>query len=977
MNRILWITAISAALSACGSSSKGDNTDPTGRVVVPGNMAPVSNNVSLQHPTPDSIKFTDQITLAYQYTDTESDAEGNSEIQWFIDDEQIENASGKTLNMNNAYYGKTLKASITPVAASGTTHGQTQSATLSIHPDAAPEVHNIQLIDTNGGLLEVGDKLTVDYTLSDREGHEPEAFTITWYSGNDIAQGGNLNEYTVKNGDLKKLISVKMTVQANKKWSNTFQSDTPLQVVPSLTFTKPDDAISLIGQTYTNPAVSDLNITYTSLSTDIAEVDSAGVVTLKQPGTAIIEATDGFSTISYTIRAISPIININARLGENDGTLLLSGDLNGMRLYASDSQDCNPEQAENCVNLQTTELENNSATTAVINDSHISLDASRYLNFALGAFKASAELNHVKPQLDQPLAAIALFKGRLWIWGGRVNDQAVNRIWSSADGNVWHEHTQESQQLFTPRSGHGVIEYNGKLYLMGGSLGYNPNTGYYYYEDVWSSADGINWEQIATSTAMGQIPDPSLTVANGRMWLIEGVIDHRYYSTDGINWIEDGIGTYLSRTKLASYTNDQNQDILVKSERNVLYRPSTTSSLWEEIDRFESQNASPFIVKANERLYFFDLYSQTGIRMDHDGSTEFFTHDLPSGTNLAQGVYNGSFYALVGMSQTMNPAVNQFQTSLYKSDDGKHWQRVNSPEFETRRFAASTWHQGELVVIGGRGLRGQLNDVWTSADGHQWQQRLPDDPTKAITSYWNPSKDSPSSLVSFNDTLYFKSNRGLFVKEDGNWNWQLQGLPALLQNDKLVATADHLWYIGNNADGNDYMLEIFRLDANGRWSYVDQIIAPPDLRQGFAIGANDEALFIAGGILGEQGTNLPYVWTSADGIRWSRLADMPAPRTDATILAQGNKVMIIGGRNSEHNTYFNDVLELNGDSWTAHTAPFSTRYGAYAIATDDTVYIGGGNSPYTLADDIWSSNDLTQWYRLINTQAELRPESPQ
>ena len=104
---------------------------------------------------------------------------------------------------------------------------------------------------------------------------------------------------------------------------------------------------------------------------------------------------------------------------------------------------------------------------------------------------------------------------------------------------------------------------------------------------------------------------------------------------------------------------------------------------------------------------------------------------------------------------------------------------------------------------------------------------------------------------------------------------------------------------------------------------------------------------------------------------------MPSARIDATILAQGNKVMIIGGWNSEHNAYFNDVLELNGDSWTAHSAPFSPRYGAYAIATDDTVFVGGGNSPYTLTDDIWSSNDLTQWYRLINAQAELHPESPQ
>jgi hypothetical protein len=60
-----------------------------------------------------------------------------------------------------------------------------------------------------------------------------------------------------------------------------------------------------------------------------------------------------------------------------------------------------------------------------------------------------------------------------------------------------------------------------------------------YLNDVWSSADGINWRQDATAQFEPR-SSPGLAIHNNELWIIDGIGYTRFNdvwrSTDGINW---------------------------------------------------------------------------------------------------------------------------------------------------------------------------------------------------------------------------------------------------------------------------------------------------------------------------------------------------------------------------------------------------------------------------------------------------------
>jgi hypothetical protein len=89
-----------------------------------------------------------------------------------------------------------------------------------------------------------------------------------------------------------------------------------------------------------------------------------------------------------------------------------------------------------------------------------------------------------------------VFNNKLWVIGGDnpINQGEFNDAWSSTDGINW---TLESVDgfKFSKRTGHTVIEYNGKLWLWGGSLDLGTG-GISRPSDLWKSCDGKRWQQV-------------------------------------------------------------------------------------------------------------------------------------------------------------------------------------------------------------------------------------------------------------------------------------------------------------------------------------------------------------------------------------------------------------------------------------------------------------------------------------------------
>lgn len=116
---------------------------------------------------------------------------------------------------------------------------------------------------------------------------------------------------------------------------------------------------------------------------------------------------------------------------------------------------------------------------------------------------------------------IAVFQNALWILDGQS-------LFKSIDGILWEEVLEQTPWEY--RQWPAFLAHNNKLWMYGGNINYN--TGFdYYFTDVWSSEDGLNWETVtASSPWRGNFWFTYLSFDN-RLWMIDG--GWNYYDKDG------------------------------------------------------------------------------------------------------------------------------------------------------------------------------------------------------------------------------------------------------------------------------------------------------------------------------------------------------------------------------------------------------------------------------------------------------------
>ena len=132
----------------------------------------------------------------------------------------------------------------------------------------------------------------------------------------------------------------------------------------------------------------------------------------------------------------------------------------------------------------------------------------------------------------QSLGGELLFNDSLWLLGDFTPNRS-NEVWNSADEIIWN---QMPIPLWEPRNLKGTIEFDGKIWLMGG---YVSGTG--VIDDIYSSEDGKTW-QLDTSNA--NWPPRSafwLSEMNNKLYLYRGSdqnsapLNDVRESIDGIN----------------------------------------------------------------------------------------------------------------------------------------------------------------------------------------------------------------------------------------------------------------------------------------------------------------------------------------------------------------------------------------------------------------------------------------------------------
>ncbi|MDR3637884.1 MAG: galactose oxidase [Isosphaeraceae bacterium] len=143
-------------------------------------------------------------------------------------------------------------------------------------------------------------------------------------------------------------------------------------------------------------------------------------------------------------------------------------------------------------------------------------------------------------------AGAVAFKGRLWVLGGTEDyyfgdDKSLkNDVWSSADGKQWTREVEHAPWL--PRAYHAAVVHEGKIWVLGGG-NYVPS--YHARNDVWSSSDGVHWEQATARAPWAPRLWFSGAVYRDRMWVLGGWSNNPsknwgdvWYSRDGRTWTE-------------------------------------------------------------------------------------------------------------------------------------------------------------------------------------------------------------------------------------------------------------------------------------------------------------------------------------------------------------------------------------------------------------------------------------------------------
>ena len=160
-------------------------------------------------------------------------------------------------------------------------------------------------------------------------------------------------------------------------------------------------------------------------------------------------------------------------------------------------------------------------------------------------------VNSDVPWAPRALHYTLVFNDKIWVMGGQALPQFApakevfhNDVWNSPDGVTWIRVIHHAP--WSPRGMiGGSVVFENRMWILGGGTYDTPQTpNRTYHNDVWSSADGINWQQHAVFAPWAPRQYHEVTVFDNNMWVLEGYNPDSgnrrdvWYSADGVNWHE-------------------------------------------------------------------------------------------------------------------------------------------------------------------------------------------------------------------------------------------------------------------------------------------------------------------------------------------------------------------------------------------------------------------------------------------------------
>jgi len=231
------------------------------------------------------------------------------------------------------------------------------------------------------------------------------------------------------------------------------------------------------------------------------------------------------------------------------------------------------------------------------------------------------------------------------------------------------------------REDFAVCEYNNKIIIAGGM---DDDGG--YLNDVWESADGVNWNRLSTGTAsFSARSGHCMIVHDSKLWVVGGYngayLNDVWCSADGVNWklVSVTAAAFTARAHFALFSHDG--QMFIVGGNNA----STLSDVWSSRDG----------TLWNRVINGYDLLNRSHVRQVQINNRMVLI-----------GGYDGTSYL----------------ATTAQSQDGTNW-TVNGATngLPARSHYGATVFDNKIVIAGGFDSAGaNVGDVWYSADGINW-----------------------------------------------------------------------------------------------------------------------------------------------------------------------------------------------------------------------------------------------------------------
>lgn len=195
------------------------------------------------------------------------------------------------------------------------------------------------------------------------------------------------------------------------------------------------------------------------------------------------------------------------------------------------------------------------------------------------------------------------FDNKMWMMGGMQTwDKFKNDVWYSTNGRDWKVATPNAP--WAPRRNHRLLVFDNKMWLIGGakSSGRLDQTPTQFFNDVWSSTDGINWTQVTAGAAWDARDGLFALNFGNRIWVGGGEGRRDVWSSaDGKTWTQATAG--------AEWTERRGSGGLVFDGKMWIFGGLERNDVWYSTDGKSWQPAfvhAPWTTRSAEHSVIFD-----------------------------------------------------------------------------------------------------------------------------------------------------------------------------------------------------------------------------------------------------------------------------------------------------------------------------------------------------------------------------------